>query len=102
MELHLGPDRKPFGDDREILRFETLAERAHEDLARPAAEQRPLVGELAAMRERFVDRDIARFVILDEEDRVGDPVEQLDSREWSSKDGGEDRRPDRPCPLREG
>ena len=89
MELHLSPDRKPFGDDREILRFETLAERAHEDLARPAAEQRPLVGELAAMRERFVDRDIARFVILDEEDRVGDSVEQLDSREWSSKDGGE-------------
>ena len=92
MELHLGPDRKPFGDDLEILRFEALAERAQEDLARPAADQRPLVGELAAMRERFVDRDIARLVILDEEDRVGDPVEKLNSRERSSKDGGERRR----------
>ena len=91
MELHPAPDRKSFGDDLEILRLETLAKRSCKDLARLAADQRMAVGEPAATRERFVDRDIARLVILDEEDGVGDPVEELDSREGPSKHGGERR-----------
>ena len=91
MELHTAPDRKPFGDDPQILRFVTLAERAHEHLARLAADQRPAVGEPTAMGERFVDRDIARLVVLDEEDGVGDAVEKLNSRKRPSKDGGERR-----------
>jgi dihydrodipicolinate synthase/N-acetylneuraminate lyase len=91
MDLHLAPDRKPFGDDLEILRLELLAERRGEDLARLAADQRPSVSELAALRERFVDRHIARLAILDEEDGVRDLVEELNSREGPSKDGGERR-----------
>src|ERR1700728_2562542 len=70
MELHLSPNRKPFGDDLEILRLEPLAERRGEDLARLAADQRASVSELAALRERFVDRHIPRLAILDEEDGV--------------------------------
>jgi 1-pyrroline-4-hydroxy-2-carboxylate deaminase len=43
------------------------------------------------MDERFVDRDIARLVILDEEDGVGDAVEKLHSGERPPKDRGERR-----------
>ncbi len=91
MQLHPAPDRKPFGDDPEILRFEPLAEWGREDLARLAADQSVTVGEPAAMGERFVDRDVARLVILDEEDGVSDAVEELNSRERPSEDGGEQR-----------
>src|SRR5277367_6400891 len=91
MELHPAADRKPFGDDLEILRLEPLPERGGEDLARLAADQRMAVGEPAATGERFVDRDIARLVVLDEEDGVGDAVEEFNSRERPSKGGGERR-----------
>ena len=91
MKLHLSPDREPFGDHLEILRLEPLAERRGENLARLAADQRVTVGESAAAHQRFVDRDIARLIILDEEDGIGDAVEKLDSRERPSKDGGERR-----------
>ena len=64
-----------------------------EDLARLAADQRAAcLAKPAAMGERFVDRDIARLVVLDEEDGVGDAVEKLDSRKRPPKDGGERRR----------
>ncbi len=91
MKLHLRPDRKPLGDDLEILRLEPLAERRSEDLARLAADQGVSVSELAALRERFVDRHVPRLAILDEEDGVRDPVEELDSRKGPSKEGGERR-----------
>ena len=49
------------------------------------------VSELAALRERFVDRHVPRLAILDEEDGVRDPVEELNSRKGPSKEGGERR-----------
>ena len=91
MELHPAPDRESFGDDLEILRLEALAERSCKDLARLAADQRMAVGEPAATSERIVDRDIARLVILDEEDDVADTVEELDARERASEHRGERR-----------
>ena len=44
------------------------------------------------MDQRFVDRDIARMPVLDEEDRVGDPVKELDSGERAPENGGQRRR----------
>jgi hypothetical protein len=90
MKLHLAPDRKPFGDDLDILGLEPLAS-AWRRFRSPAANQRLSVSELAAPRKRFVDRHVPRLAILDEEDGVGDPVEELDSRKRPSKDGGERR-----------
>ena len=92
MELHSSADREPFRQDLKILRFETLAKGGRKDLARLAADQRAAVGESAAMGERFVDRDIAGLVVLDEKDGVGDAVEKLDPRKRPSEDGGERRR----------
>jgi dihydrodipicolinate synthase/N-acetylneuraminate lyase len=91
MKLHPAADRKSLGDDLEILRFETLAKRGHENLACLAADQPAAIGESAAMGKRFVDRYIAGLVVLDEEDGVGDTVEKLNSRKRPSKDGGERR-----------
>ncbi len=92
MALHPGPDRESFGDDLEILRLEPLAERRGKDLARLAADERTLAGEPAAMGKRIVDRDIARLLVLDEEDGIGDAVEQLNARKRAPKDRGERRR----------
>ena len=91
MKLHPAADRKSLGDDLEILRFETLAERAHENFACLAADQPSAIVESAAMGKRFVDGYIAGLVVLDEEDDVGDAVEKLNSRKRPSKDGGERR-----------
>ena len=92
MALHLSPDRESLGDDLEILRLEPLAERRGKDLARLPADQRALAGEPAAMGERIVDRDIARLLILDEEDGVGDAVEELQAWKRAAEDRGERRR----------
>jgi 1-pyrroline-4-hydroxy-2-carboxylate deaminase len=92
MELHLSPDREPFGDDLEILRFVSLAERGGKDLARLAADERALAGEAATMGERIVDRDIAPLLVLDEEHGIGDAVEQLNARKWTPKDRSKRRR----------
>ena len=89
MKLHPAADRQALGDDLEILGLEALAERRRKHLARLAADERPLVGEVAAIGERLVDRDVARLAILDEEDDVGDVVEKLDCRKWPSEDSGE-------------
>src|SRR5271166_3059249 len=62
MELHPVADREPFREHLEILRFVSLAERrgAKTWLAlRPISAR--LSGELAAMGEGFVDRDVARL-----------------------------------------
>ncbi len=92
MELHPSAYREPFGQDLEILRFETFAERSGEDLARLAADQRAAVGESAAMGERFVGGDVAALVVLDEEDGVGDAVEKLNPWKRTSEGGGKRRR----------
>jgi 1-pyrroline-4-hydroxy-2-carboxylate deaminase len=91
MKLHPAANREALGDDFEILRLETLAERAHEDLARLAADERATIGEAAAVGEGFVDRNVARFLILDEEDRIGDAVEEFNARKRTPKDSGERR-----------
>ena len=92
MKLHPAADRQALGDHLEILGLEALAERRREHLARLAADQRPLVGEVAAIGERLVDRDVARLAILDEEDDVGDVVEKLDRRKRPPEDSRERRR----------
>ncbi len=92
MKLHPAADRQALGDDLEILGLETLAERRRKHLARLAADQRPLVGEAAALGERLVDRDVAGLAILDEEDDVGDMVEKLDRRKRPPEDRSKRRR----------
>jgi 1-pyrroline-4-hydroxy-2-carboxylate deaminase len=92
MAFHPATDREAFSDDFEILRLEPLAERGGKDLARLAADQRALASEPAAMGERIVNRDIARLLVLDKEDGVGDAVEELNARKRTAKDGGERRR----------
>ena len=89
MKLHPAADRQALGDDLEILGLEALAERRRKHFARLAADERPLVGEGAAIGERLVDRDVAGLAILDEEDDVGDVVEKLDCRKRPPEDSGE-------------
>jgi hypothetical protein len=89
MKLHPAADRQPVGDDLEILGLETLPERRRKHLARLAADERPLVSEVAAIGERLVDRDVAGLAILDEEDDVGDVVEKFDCRKRPPKDSGQ-------------
>ncbi len=48
MELHPAADRKPFGDDLEILRFVTLAERAQ----KTSLALRPISAWLSANPQR--------------------------------------------------
>ena len=51
-----------------------------------------LSAKLAALGERLVDRDVAGLAILDEEDDVGDMVEELDRRKRPPEDRGKRRR----------
>src|SRR5271155_2198281 len=88
MKLHPAADREPLGDDLEILGLETLTEPRREHLARLTADERALVGEVAAIGKRLVDRDVAGIAIFYEEDNVGDVVEKFGGRKRSPKDGG--------------
>ena len=89
MQLKPAADREPFREHPAVLRLETVAERGGEDFARLAADQRALAGDLAAKDERFIDRDISRLPILDEEDDVANAIEKLNSGERASEGGGE-------------
>ena len=89
MKLEPAADRESFREHPAVLLLETIPERRGEDFARLVADQRPLAGDLAAKDERFIDRDISRVLVLDEEDDVADAIEKLNSREWASEGGGE-------------
>ena len=89
MKLEPAADRKSFREHPAVLLLETIPERRGEDFAGLVADQRPLAGDLAAKDERFIDSDISRVLVLDEEDDVADAIEKLNSRERASEGGGE-------------